>query len=83
MEDTDHYWVPAAPFHALLVRLLDLTGLPWLELAEHARVPPNVVRRLLYGDRDGRLRRIHRDHAARLLALDERRLCAIARVRYH
>lgn len=66
----------AAPFRAHLDRLIDLTGLPWTELAGQARVPPAVVHRLLYG-RNGRcMSRIPRDYARRLLELDERGLRA-------
>lgn len=73
----------AAPFRAHLGRLIDLTGLPWTELARHALVPPAVVHRLLFG-RNGRLaRRIPRDYARRLLELDEQRLLALAGRRAH
>lgn len=79
MNDHDHYWVKAAPFRALLDRLIDITGLPWRALAHHGRLPPRLVHRLLYG-RGGRpLTRIPRDCASRILALDERRLRELAR----
>ncbi|HEY3339533.1 MAG TPA: hypothetical protein VGK18_13600 [Propionicimonas sp.] len=78
MNDHD-YWVQAAPFRALLVRLIDVTGLPWPELADHGRLPPQLVHRLLCG-RDGRrVSRIPRECARRILALDERRLLRLAR----
>ncbi len=79
MRDIDSSWVQAAPFRALVGRLLDVTGLPWQVLARQARVPPAVVHRLLYG-RDGRRpARIPPDCARRLLALDERSLLNLAR----
>ena len=79
MNDDDYYWVQAAPFRALLERLIDITGLPWPALAHHGRLPPRLVHRLLFG-RDGRrLTRIPRDYAQRILALDEHRLCELAR----
>lgn len=78
MNDHD-YWVQAAPFRALLDRLIDVTGLPWPVLADHGRLPPQLVHRLLYG-RDGRrVSRIPRECACRILALDERRLLQVAR----
>jgi hypothetical protein len=74
VNDHDYYWVQAAPFRALLARLIDVTGLPWPELARHGRLPPRLVQRLLYG-RDGRrLARIPCDCARRILALDEHQL---------
>jgi hypothetical protein len=77
--DNNDYWVQADPFRALLDRLIDITGLPWPVLARHGRLPPQLVHRLLYG-RDGRrLRRIPREYARRILALDERRLLQLAR----
>ena len=73
----------AAPFRAHLGWLIDLTGVPWTELAAHARVPPAVVHRLLYG-RNGRWpARIPRVHAHRLLQLDERGLRDVARRAAH
>lgn len=78
----NHYWVQAAPFRALVGRLIDLTGLPWPVLARQAHVPPAVVHRLLFG-RDGRVPgRIPSDCARRLLALDEGQLLRLARLRY-
>ena len=79
-DSTDHdAWVQAAPFRALLARLMDVTGLPWPVLADHGRLPPQLVHRLLYG-RDGRrLSRIPRDCACRILALDEGSLVRAAR----
>jgi hypothetical protein len=76
----DHYyWVQAAPFRALLDRLIDVTGLPWPVLARQGRLPPQLVHRLLYG-RDGRrVSRIPRECACRILALDEHRLLLMAR----
>jgi len=63
----------------MLTRLMDVTGLPWPVLADHGRLPPQLVHRLLYG-RDGRrIARIPRDCAYRILALDERRLQQVAR----
>ena len=79
MNDDDYYWVQAAPFRALLERLIDITGLPWSALAHHGRLPPRLVHRLLFG-RDGRrVARIPRDYARRILALDEHRLREEAR----
>ena len=79
MNDDDYYWVQAAPFRALLERLIDITGLPWSALAHHGRLPPRLVHRLLFG-RDGRrVARIPRDYARRILALDEHRLREMAR----
>ncbi len=72
-------WVQAAPFRALLGRLMDVTGLPWPVLADHGGLPPQLVHRLLYG-RDGRrIARIPRDCACRILSLDERTLLRVAR----
>ncbi len=72
-------WVQAAPFRALLARLMDVTGLAWPVLADHGRLPPRLVEHLLYG-RDGhRLTRIPSECACRILALDERRLQQVAR----
>ena len=69
----------AAPFRALLDRLIDVTGLPWPVLARQGALPPLLVQRLLYG-RDGRrVSRIPRDCACRILALDEHRLVQVAR----
>ncbi len=83
MTDTDQYWVQAAPFRALVRRLLELTDLPWPLLARHAGVPPVLMHRLLYG-RDGRaFRRIPSDCARRLLAIDETQLIRLARLRNH
>ncbi len=74
-------WVQAAPFSALVARLVDLSGLPWPVLADHAQVPPAVVHRLLYG-RDGRRpSRIPHDCALRLLELDEESLVRLGRLR--
>lgn len=74
-------WVQAAPFRAILGRLMDVTGLPWPVLADQGRLPPQLVHRLLYG-RDGRrITRIPRDCACRILALDERSLGRVARQR--
>ncbi|MCB0910903.1 MAG: hypothetical protein KDB60_04715 [Propionibacteriaceae bacterium] len=82
MYDTDQYWVQAAPFRALVARLLDLTDLPWPLVARHAGVPPAVMHRLLHG-RDGHARgRIPSDCARRLLAVDEAQLVRLARDRY-
>lgn len=79
MDEHDYYWVQAAPFRALLDRLIDITGLPWPELAHQGRLPPRLVHRLLYG-RGGRpLTRIPRDCARLILALDEQRLRQLAR----
>ena len=79
MNDDDYYWVQAAPFRALLERLIIITGLPWSALAHHGRLPPRLVHRLLFG-RDGRrVARIPRDYAQRILAIDERRLREVAR----
>ncbi len=79
-DSTDHdAWVQAAPFRALLARLIDITGLPWPVLARQGALPPLLVHRLLYG-RDGRrVSRIPRECACRILALDERRLLQAAR----
>ncbi len=79
MNDHDYYWVQAAPFRALLGRLIDITGLPWPVLARHGRLPPRLVHRLLYGREGRRLARIPSDCARRILALDERRLGELAR----
>ncbi len=79
---TDHYWVQAAPFRALVCRLIDLTGLPWPVLARYAGVSPTVVRRLLYGREGHAYSRIPSDSARRLLALDEMELQRLARLRY-
>jgi hypothetical protein len=77
--DNHDSWVQAAPFRALLARLMDVTGLAWPVLADHGRLPPRLVEHLLYG-RDGRrLARIPRECACRILALDERRLLQLAR----
>jgi hypothetical protein len=78
--DSDHYWVQAAPFRALVARLIDLTGLPWPVLARQARVPPAVVHRLIYGRNGRRPTRIPRDCARRLLALDEASLVRLSRL---
>lgn len=79
---TDDYWVQAAPFRALVARLLDVSGLPWPALAQYARVSPVVVQRLLYG-REGRAcGRIPSECARRLLALDETRLRRLGKLRY-
>lgn len=75
----DYYWVQAAPFRALLERLIDITGLPWSAIAHHGRLPPRLVHRLLFGREGRRLARIPRDYARRILALDEQRLCELAR----
>lgn len=80
MLDSDHYWVQAAPFRALVARLIDLTGLPWPVLARQARVPPAVVHRLIYGRNGRRPTRIPRDCARRLLALDEASLVRLSRL---
>lgn len=78
----NQYWVQAAPFRALVGRLVDLTGLPWPVLARHARVPPVVVHGLLFG-RDGRVAgRIPSDVARRLLDLDEGQLVRLSRSRH-
>ena len=79
MVESEYYWVQAAPFCALVSRLVDLTGLPWPVLARQARVPPAVVHRLLYGRSGRRPVRIPRDCARRLLALDEAELLHFAR----
>jgi hypothetical protein len=79
---TDHYWVQAAPFRALLCRLIDLTGLPWPVVARYAGVSPAVVRRLLYGRAGHAYGRIPSDCARRLLALDENQLQQLARLWY-
>jgi len=72
-------WVQAAPFRALLGRLIDVTGLPWPVLARQGRLPPQLVHRLLFG-RDGRvMARIPHEYGRRILALDERRLLLLAR----
>jgi hypothetical protein len=77
--DNHDSWVQAAPFRALLARLMDVTGLPWPVLARQGALPPVLVHRLLYG-RDGRrVSRIPRECAWRILALDERRLLQVAR----
>lgn len=82
MDDTDQYWVQAAPFRALVTRLLDLSGLPLPLLADHAGVPPAAIQSLLAG-RDGRPSgRISRECAQQLLAIDETRLLHLARLRY-
>ena len=78
MNDDDS-WVQAAPFRALLDRLIDVTGLPWPVLARQGRLPPRLVHRLLYGRNGHRLVRIPRECACRILALDERRLLQVAR----
>lgn len=79
----NQYWVQAAPFSALVGRLVDLTGLPWPVLARHARVPPAMVHGLLFG-RDGRVPgRIPSEVARRLLALDEGQLMRLSRLRYN
>jgi hypothetical protein len=75
----DYYWVQAAPFRALLDRLIDITGLPWSALAHHGRLPPRLVHHLLFGRGGRRLARIPRDCAQRILALDEQRLREVAR----
>ena len=79
MNDDDYDWVQAAPFRALLDRLIDITGLPWSALAHHGRLPPQLVHRLLFGRNGRRLARIPRDCAQRILALDEHRLRDLAR----
>ncbi|MGC3994400.1 MAG: hypothetical protein QM779_09885 [Propionicimonas sp.] len=77
----NQYWVQAAPFRALVGRLLDLSGLPWPVLASYAGVQPAVLQRLLYG-RDGRASgRIPSDCARRLLDLDEGQLVRLGRLR--
>jgi hypothetical protein len=78
--ETDHYWVQAAPFRALVARLVDVTGLPLPVLARQARVPPAVVHGLLYGRAGRRPSRIPQECARRLLALDERHLIHLARL---
>ncbi len=80
--DTDQYWVQAAPFRALVARLLDLTDLPWPLIARHAGVPPAVMHRLLYGREGHTPGRIPSDCARRLLAVDEAQLVRLARDRY-
>jgi len=80
VRETDSTWVQAAPFCALVSRLVDLTGLPLPVLANQARIPPAMVHGLLHG-RDGRRpTRIPHDCARRLLALDERTLVKLARL---
>ncbi|MCA0308590.1 MAG: hypothetical protein LCH87_14770 [Actinobacteria bacterium] len=81
MQETNHHWVQAAPFRALVLWLVELTGLPWAVLAEQAEVPPAVVHRLLHGRGGRRPARIPRDCAARLLALDGHALTHLARQR--
>jgi hypothetical protein len=79
-DTNDHdFWVQAAPFRALLARLMDVTGLPLPVLADHGRLPPLLVHRLLYGRGGRRITRIPRECACRILALDERRLLQVAR----
>lgn len=78
----EHEWVQAAPFRALVGRLIDLTGLPWPVLAECAEVSPTVLWRLLYGRGGHADARIPSDCARRLLALDEARLQRVAKLRY-
>ncbi len=80
MLDTESSWVQAAPFSALVARLVDVTGLPLPVLAQQARVPPAVVHRLVYGRNGRRASRIPHDCARRLLALDERHLLHLARL---
>nr|WP_300148713.1 hypothetical protein [Propionicimonas sp.] len=83
MFDSDQHWVQAAPFRALVTRLIDITGLPWPDLARHASVPPAVIHRLIFG-RGGRSSgRIPHECARRLLALDETMLVALARLPRH
>lgn len=79
MNDHDYYWVQAAPFRALLGRLIDVTGLPLPVLARHGRLPPRLVHRLVYGRGDRPLARIPSECARRILAMDEHRLCEFAR----
>jgi len=79
--ETDPHWVQAAPFRALVVRLVDLTGLPLAVVADQAQVPPAVVHRLLHGRGGRRPSRIPRECAVRLLALDEHALTHLARQR--
>lgn len=62
----------AAPFRALLVRMLDQTGLTPSDLAKRARIPDQLANRLVTG-RNGRpIVRIPHECARRLLALDGR-----------
>ncbi len=82
MTNTNYLWVPAAPFRALLVHLIELSGLPWPVLAQHAGLPPSLVERLLSSP--GRaLRRIPPECARRLLALDEAQLRRLGRLQHH
>jgi hypothetical protein len=81
--DSDQYWVQAAPFRALVTRLIDITGMPWPELAHEACVPPAVVHRLIFGRGGRQPRRIPPDCARRLLALDESALLRVSRLRQH
>ncbi len=76
----DDYWVQAAPFRALLDRLLDVTGLPWPVLAQEAGIPLRLAEHLLFGRRGRRLGRIPADSARRILLLDEARLARLARL---
>lgn len=83
MFDSDPYWVQAAPFRALVTRLIDITGLPWSDLARHASVPPAVIHRLIFGRAGRQPARIPHDCARRLLALDETTLVALTRLPRH
>lgn len=62
-------WVLAAPFRSHLRWLIDSTGVPWRVIALQAAMPAHQIRHLLLG-RGGRpVRRLHRNCAARILAV--------------
>lgn len=63
MHSPPAYWVDAAPFRALVIHLMNQTGLCAPELASCARVPRRVVQSLLHKPP----RRIRAVDAARLL----------------
>lgn len=71
-------WVEAAPFRAHVRHLCATTGLPWPVLAMRAGVSLALVDHLLHG-REGRTpRRITRTCAARLLAVTQAGVSALA-----
>ncbi|MDR1807524.1 MAG: hypothetical protein LBR33_06385 [Propionibacteriaceae bacterium] len=66
--------VPAAPFRAYVLHLLEASEVPWRVLAQEAGVPAAALRTLVTG-RDGAFRpRLDRTIAQRLLAVTPGRL---------
>jgi hypothetical protein len=73
----EHDWVLAAPFRAHLRHLQAATGLPWAVLARAAGVSPSLVHHLVHGRNGRHQRRISRDSARRLIAVDRARLAGL------